>query len=218
MDNQEKKINIYVMAGVIGVGKTTICNELCKRHSNFYYLPEPQIVDPTLNEILVQFYKSMDKYSFTLQKVLLRSRIASYLNAIDYIKTSEKYDTIISDRSIYEDLIFCKVLKQSGNMSESEYETYKNLRKSCLKDIPKPTKLFFLKASAKLSYERIINRGRECEKNISFDYLFLLTEEYNKFFSDEDELEIMPIVDVINYGDNSNYLKINSKIDDDLFF
>ena len=93
---------MIVVDGVVGVGKSTLQRIMVEE---FGYVPfeEPVVNNP----ILDKFYYDRKRYSFPLQVFFLNERFK-------HIKIASKIDNAVLDRSIYGDLIFAKMLKDSG--------------------------------------------------------------------------------------------------------
>jgi len=158
------------IAGLIGVGKTTLATRL----SEFY---KCQIYEEELSKYLDDFYKDQKKYSFQLQIDLLNRRYKQQQE----ILWSDK--NAIQDRTIYEDQIFCNLLKHSGLMDKRDFDTYMDLFNTIEKTIARPDVIIYLRADPIKAYHRLKQRGRECEKEVPLEYLKLLNEEYEKTMS-----------------------------------
>ena len=80
------------IAGNIGSGKTTLTTMLAKRYN---WIPQFEPVDD--NPYLDDFYADMTRWSFNLQIYFLNKRFR------DVVAISKSHDTIIQDRTIFED-------------------------------------------------------------------------------------------------------------------
>lgn len=69
----------------------------------------------------------------------------------------------VQDRTIYEDTVFAKVLKEEGNMEPREYETYRSLFSNMSNFMKKPNLIVHLDVSPEESLRRIEMRSRGCE-------------------------------------------------------
>ena len=69
------------------------------------------------NVYLEDFYADQAKYSFPLQVYLLNKRFEQQQQII-WSKAGG-----IADRSIYEDLVFARMLKDDGKMDERDFDT-----------------------------------------------------------------------------------------------
>ena len=101
------------ISGLIGAGKSTLATALAKElNLPVYYEP---VVD---NVYLKDFYEDMAKYSFPLQIYLLNKRFRQQQQIIWEGKGG------VQDRTIYEDSVFARMLRDSGAMDERDYQTY----------------------------------------------------------------------------------------------
>lgn len=168
-----------VLAGVVGVGKSTISNQLAK-HLKFKVMDEPVASNPYLDD----FYQNPLEYAFKMQIFMLMARSKQ-------LKDSQKLENVIFDRSILEDPIFVEVLKTQDNISERDYQVYldfyKNVIISCLYFDPKikPDLIIYLKVDVDKAIERINLRGRDSEKNVPREYWKLLNDKYEEWYERE---------------------------------
>lgn len=201
-----------LLAGSIGAGKTTLSN-LLSEEFNIPTFHEPVGENP----ILPLYYKDQKKYAYPLQMYLLSVRSK---NLIDQ-KTIE--DTIskqsISDRSLNEDLIFAQQLRDSGNMSELEYQIYTTLEKETEKkilDFKKWSQLncyIYLKTDFQTALNQIKKRNRSFEQ---FDnnpkleeYYYDIWNRYEQWFENIDNPKIiLENYDLINKPQDAlDYIK-----------
>lgn len=160
------------ISGIIGAGKTTLATALSKvMNLSVYY---ESVID---NVYLSDFYNDQKKYAFNLQIYLLNKRFAQYQEIVWSKKGS------ITDRSIFEDKIFAKVLYEEGNMEQRDYNTYLELFSNMSNFMKKNTLIIHLDITPEQALERIRERNRECEKNIPLIYLQRLHTGYTEFIS-----------------------------------
>eukprot|EP01132_Coremiostelium_polycephalum_P003068 gene3068-3837_t len=161
------------ISGLIGAGKTTLCTALGK------VLNLPTYYEPTIdNSYLADFYKEPTKYSFQLQIYLLNSRFRQQQQIIWQGKGG------VQDRTIYEDSVFAKMLMESNLMDKRDYNTYCTLFSNLSNFMRKPNLIIHLDVSPEDSLQRIKSRNRECEKNITIEYLTNLHNAYQEFLKD----------------------------------
>lgn len=164
---------IISVSGIIGAGKSTLSESLGKEFkANVLYEP----VDK--NEYLPLFYKDMKKHSFPMQIYLLNHRFQQHQQMIWSGKNT------VQDRSIYEDVIFAKMLKESGMMSELDFNTYRHLYQNMSNFLHRPDIILYLDVEPKRALERIKKRGRDSEKGISLEYLSSLRDGYEDWLKD----------------------------------
>lgn len=157
-------------AGVLGVGKTTLASRLSE-----YF--KCKLYEEGLSKYLDDFYKDMSKYSFQLQIDLLKRR---YTQQQEIVWSGRD---AIQDRTIYEDQIFCKMLKDGGMLEKRDYETYIELFDTVNKLLTPPDLIIYLRADPEKCYQRLKNRGRECEKEVPLEYLTQLHLAYDKLMA-----------------------------------
>jgi deoxyadenosine/deoxycytidine kinase len=172
------------ITGNIGAGKTTLAEKLAKHYGwEVYY----EAVEG--NPYLAQFYGNMPKWSFHLQIFFLNSRFEQVLK----IKNQGE-KTIIQDRTIYEDAhIFAQNLYESGQMNQTDYETYKGLFNTIMKAITPPDLMIYLKADVNKLISQIKKRNRDYEQNIDPEYLISLNGLYDGFIKDYNHGKILEI-------------------------
>lgn len=197
------------VAGNIGAGKTTLVNKLA---AHYDWKPRFEAVDN--NPYLEDFYHDMTKWAFPLQIFFLNSRFNHILDI------HGEDGTIIQDRTIYEDAyIFAKNLKESGYLSERDYDTYFDLFQSMSKMIEPPDLLIYLRAGIPKLTEQIARRGRGYENTISIKYLEDLNRHYEEWIGDYSEGKLLVVdvndLDYVNRPEDLGLIK--SKIDAELF-
>ena len=105
------------IAGNIGSGKTTLTKMLAK-----HYGWTPRFESVEYNPYLEDFYADMSRWSFNLQIYFLNKRFQ------DVVEISKSNETIIQDRTIYEDArIFAPNLHEQGNMSDRDFANCSDL-------------------------------------------------------------------------------------------
>ncbi|MCE1254296.1 MAG: deoxynucleoside kinase [Anaerolineae bacterium] len=157
-----------VIAGNIGVGKSTLVDLLChKLDWQPFFEPEAE------NPYLADFYASMQRWSFHSQIYFLARRLESYQELEDFRSST------ILDRSIYEDAeIFAHNLYLQGHLNHRDYDTYRILYESVVRLLPPPDLVIYLRASVPTLLQRITLRGRSYEAAIDPAYLAQLNELY----------------------------------------
>ena len=124
------------------------------------------------NPYLSDFYLDKEKYGFTMQVFLLNERFAQHQSVV------WGRETIIQDRTIYEDPIFAKMLWEEGMMSDRDYQTYRSLFTNMTNFLHRPDVIIYLDVEVETALHRISKRGRECEKSIPSEYLQKLKKGY----------------------------------------
>ena len=169
------------ITGNIGAGKTTLA-EMLAAHYGWEVLYEAVIGNP----YLADFYEDMPRWSFNLQIYFLNSRFAQMKRIIDsqrvHRETKKPFPTMIQDRTIYEDpAIFARNLYQSGDMTERDYITYRQVFENMTSLVQAPDLMIYLRADLPRLRQRIHKRGRTFEQSISDAYLNNLNHLYEEF-------------------------------------
>lgn len=174
---------LALVAGNIGAGKTSLTERLGARLG--WRTAYESVVD---NPYLADFYADMRTWSFHLQIFFLGHR------AIQHQKMAEDPQSVIIDRSIYEDAhIFARALHHMGNISERDYQSYRRVFDLVVSHLRPPDLLIYLKASVPLLLERIGQRGRNIESGITADYLNLLDSFYEEWLETFDLCPVLTI-------------------------
>ena len=167
----EHKKRIISICGNIGSGKSTLVNQLNHSQREFDVIQEPI---SEMNDLLCKFYENMSKWAFHLQckVLLLYSSIYKNMNAnsINYI----------IERSPAESKhIFAMALLESNFLTSLEYSLYIDLYNELSWE---PDCIIYVRTPPNICFQRINSRNRECEKDISIDYINQLHNLYEKYF------------------------------------
>lgn len=184
---------MIVIDGVVGVGKSTLMNILKEEG----YIPfEEPVVD---NPILEKFYYDRERYSFPLQIFFLNKRFKN-------IKDASKIQNAVMDRSIYGDIIFAKMLNDSGEMSKEEFDLYMELFENMIEHCKAPKLLVYLEVGVDEAMRRINRRGRDYEKVVEREYWEQLNSNYRNYFEKYNISPILKInVDNMDFENNPQH-------------
>lgn len=196
------------IAGNIGSGKTTLTKLLAARYG---WTPRFEPVDN--NPYLEDFYHDMNRWSFNLQVYFLNKRFK------EVVEISKSTDTIIQDRTIYEDAcIFAPNLHDQGYMSDRDFKNYTDLFNLMMSLVKKPQLMIYIRSSIPTLVKHIEKRGRDYEKSIRIDYLAGLQKRYDDWLSTYDGELITIDGDKINFEDSKeDFRKITDMIDASLY-
>ncbi len=192
-DKQKREIKHVAIAGNIGAGKTTLCEQL-GRHFGWQVHYESTDNNPYLSD----FYNDMKRWSFNLQVFFLNNRYRQILN----IHNGDV--TVVQDRTIYEDAyIFAPNLHDMGLMSTRDFENYFDLFKLMTSQIQSPDLLIYLRASISTLVSHIESRGRDYEGSMSLDYLKRLNDRYENWIQGYNEGPLLIInADEVDFKKN----------------
>jgi deoxyadenosine/deoxycytidine kinase len=175
--------HIVVVAGNIGVGKTSLTERIGSRLG--WWTGYESVAD---NPYLSDFYGDMRAWSFHLQIFFLGHRAEQYLEAVRDPRSA------ILDRSVYEDFyIFARALHQMGDFAERDYLGYRRLFELMVNSLPRPNLLIYLKAPVNVLMDRIRRRARNMETGITPEYLSLLDSFYDEWLGAFDMCPVLTI-------------------------
>lgn len=188
-----------VVAGNIGVGKSTLVHLLCQ-HLGWDPFYEPVAENP----YLADFYQEMHTWGFHSQVFFLAHRLHIQHNILKHP------GSVIQDRSIYEDAeIFALNLFHQGHLSQRDYDTYRALYMSLNEFLPPPDLVIYLRASVSTLLSRIAQRNRDYEQAISPEYLEKLNNLYRQWI---DRFTLCPVLTVpaddLDYVAHSRHLEL----------
>ena len=180
---------IVVITGLIGAGKTSVCEGLDKCiHCKVFYEPLPE----TDNFMLESYYKNPSKYAYSMQTLLLSLRFQAQQEAQ---WRSTRGELCIMDSSIYADKAFLEVQRESGFIDELEYRAYNKLCEIHYPFLQYPDLHLHLDLPIEEEINRIKIRSRDCESDIDKDYLIKLTNAYNNLIPFLSKLYPVKIID-----------------------
>jgi deoxyguanosine kinase len=191
---QHKKVPKFIaVEGPIGVGKTTLTNLLAESFGYDTFLEKP-----SENPFLADFYENPSQAALGAQLFFLFQRVKQ----IQEIKQDDIFTpTRVSDFLLDKDQLFAK-----ATLNDQELKLYQQIYDYLSLDLPTPDLVIYLQADTKTLHNRVIHRGIQMEKKVSFEYLDLLNESYKNFFF---EYERSPVLIV-----NSEHLDLESNEED----
>ena len=175
---------LLCIEGLIGAGKTTICQEIQLDINQFIessnmkvkILKEPVDYWCQLG-LLDRFYKDQNRWAFTFQLTALVTK------CMELMKLDE--DTVyIIERSPYTDLnCFAKLCNMSGSIDDMEMKIYNLYFKYFISELETKCAIQFiyLKTSPEICMERIKKRDRLEEKGIPIEYLISLEKLHDEW-------------------------------------
>jgi len=196
------------IAGNIGSGKTTLTKMLAKRYG---WIPRFEPVDN--NPYLADFYADMPRWSFNLQVYFLNKRFK------EVVEISKSSDTIIQDRTIFEDArIFAPNLHGQGMMSDRDFQNYTDLFDLMMSLVKLPDLMIYIRSTIPNLVAQIQKRGRDFEKSIRIDYLQGLNQRYEDWIATYKGNLIIVDGDTMKFeADTHSFQKITDMIDAKLY-
>ena len=189
----EKLPKFIAVEGPIGAGKTTLTKLLANSFGYDTFLEQP-----SENPFLPDFYVNPSQAALGTQLFFLFQRVKQ----IQELKQEDIFSSNkVSDFLLDKDKLFAK-----ATLSAEELKLYEQIYNYLSIDLPTPDLVIYLQAETKTLYERVMHRGIEMEKTISFDYLELLNETYKEFFFDYERSPVLIV--------NSDYLDLQTNQSD----
>lgn len=178
--------------GTVGVGKSSVSERISKE-LGYEIFPEPIDDNPYFED----YYADMKNTVFKMQVYMLTARSLQLTQA-------KQLENVIFDRTILEDPIFVKVNHELGNMNDVDFETYNSFYDHVvmpsLGERANFDLVIYLKASTDKAIERIKERGRTEELQMSRDYWDVLNKHYETYYQKN--------------KDKFNFLVIDAETDD----
>ncbi len=165
-----ESLRYLCVEGVIGAGKSTLVKMLSQR------VGIPALYeDFENNPFLSGFYQDKQRYAFQTQIFFLLSRHRQIRE--NFEQQNLFAGQIISDYMFAKDKIFAAL-----NLDENELALYQKMWNLLEKDTPRPDFVIYLQADTKTLMQRIKQRDRTYERNISEAYIETLNQTYNNYF------------------------------------
>jgi deoxyguanosine kinase len=157
------------VAGLIGVGKTTLATKLSKR-LNAELLLEPYDTNPFLPKV----YGGQKDLALHCQLYFLLNRVQQ-LSPANFIAAQ----LLFTDYVFEKDLIYATQILSAG-----QFSVYEKLYAACPQSVIKPVLVIYLRDTAVNCLDRIHHRNRPYEQKINTDFLSALDEAYERLFAD----------------------------------
>ena len=181
----------FAIEGVIGVGKTTLARLLQPVFDAVLLL---EIFEE--NPFLAKFYDDRHRYAFQTQMFFLLSRYHQQHRAIPDILA--RGENLISDYTFQKDALFAQI-----NLDGDELDMYNRVHEALAEKIPQPDLILYLRASTNTLMQRISLRDRSYERSMEREYIELLNQSYDRFYSTQRNGIPVLIIDT----DHLNYVQ-----------
>jgi 2-amino-4-hydroxy-6-hydroxymethyldihydropteridine diphosphokinase len=156
------------IAGIIGVGKTTLANKLSTR-LGCQMLPEPYDTNPFLPDV----YAGKKELALDSELYFLTARVEQLNNS-----TLEKGKTYISDYVFDKEPIYSR-----QTLNPEQLTLYYKIYESSKFKVALPVLVIYMLDSPRNCLERIHQRNLPYEQKIELQYLENLEVEYNQLFN-----------------------------------
>lgn len=186
---------VIVIDGIISAGKTTyiymLTKNLTKRGWKVTIVKEP--VEKWKESGLLQaFYGDLKRWGYHFQTMAFVDRINENIEMYEKYGKEDGRNIFILERSCFTDILFMEMLHESKFVTDMEMKNYRSWVSLWKKVMPyEPDMFIYLKPSVNVCMNRIKERNRSGEENISFEYQEALQKKHDKFF-ENDSIEIAP--------------------------
>jgi deoxyadenosine/deoxycytidine kinase len=158
-----------VVEGPIGVGKTSLVTLLAEQFNGKAILEESEN-----NPFLHRFYLDRRRWAFQTQLFFLLSR---YRQQEEMAQHELFSNVTITDVFLPKDRIFASL-----NLSPDELVLYDQVYGLLRGRLPNPDLVIYLHAETNVLMQRVNQRGRDYEKELTWEYLDALNRAYNEFY------------------------------------
>ena len=189
--------NLYYIAieGPIGVGKTSLAQLLCKELGARLVLEDFED-----NPFLPDFYNDPERFGFQTQLFFLLQR---YRQQQDLRQVDLFQKLLITDYMFVKDRLFASL-----NLDDKEMHLYDTVASLLERNIIKPDLVIYLQADTDILMKNIEKRGRNMERNITWEYIDALNQVYTEYFFRYQDTPLVIInTNNIDFVENENDLK-----------
>ena len=165
------------VAGLIGSGKTTLATRIGKLSGAKVFFED---VDG--NKFLPRYYAG-HRVAFEMQMRFISARVMQIMDILGHLQSG---GTVIQDRTIYEDLaVFSNYQYRIGQMTTIQFNQISQFYSVSIRALVEPDLVIWVKTPIESILQRIVERARPFEQEITTDFLEYLQKFYNKSFMRE---------------------------------
>ena len=171
--------NYIALDGPIGVGKTRLVNLMVE------HLGATKILEDVENPIRDSFYREEPGAAFQAQRYFILSRYQLLTQA----QQSDLFARFtVADFTLQKDRVFAHL-----TLSDSELLLYDKLYDVLAPHVPRPDLVVYLQGSTEVLAQRLRQRDRDEERDISFEYLAAVNQAYSHYYLQYDETPLLVI-------------------------
>jgi len=189
--------NLYYIAieGPIGVGKTILAELLSKELGARLVLEDFED-----NPFLPDFYNDPERFGFQTQLFFLLQR---YRQQQDLRQVDMFQKLLITDYMFVKDRLFASL-----NLDDKEMHLYDTVASLLERNIIRPDLVIYLQADTDVLMKNIAKRGRNMERNVTWEYIDALNQVYTEYFFRYQDTPLVIInTDNIDFVENEKDLK-----------
>ena len=179
------------ITGTVAVGKSYFLEKIVERYSQFKPIFEPIHLWENLSgtNLLKSFYENPKKFAFRFQ-------VWALLTLQDLNKGLSENQIYLQERGVCSCKIFADLLFENDILEEDEYYIFNSLFDSI--DIPRsrPDLYIYLHDSTLNCHERMLQRGRVSEQNISLNYLEKVKAIHDALFLGKSSFHNIPVLSI----------------------
>ena len=190
-----RKLYYIAIEGPIGVGKTSLANLLSKELGARLVLEDFED-----NPFLPDFYNDPDRFGFQTQLFFLLQR---YRQQQDLRQVDMFQKLLITDYMFVKDRLFASL-----NLDDKEMSLYDTVATLLERNIIKPDLVIYLQGDTDILMNNIAKRGRNMERNVTWEYIDALNQVYTEYFFRYQETPLVIInTNNIDFVENQEDLK-----------
>tara|TARA_X000001036_G_scaffold261935_1_gene243484 strand:- start:8289 stop:8930 length:642 start_codon:yes stop_codon:yes gene_type:complete len=189
--------NLYYIAieGPIGVGKTSLAQLLSKELGARLVLEDFED-----NPFLPDFYNDPERFGFQTQLFFLLQR---YRQQQDLRQVDLFQKLLITDYMFVKDRLFASL-----NLDDKEMHLYDTVASLLERNIIRPDLVIYLQADTDILMKNIEKRGRNMERNVTWEYIDALNQVYTEYFFRYQDTPLVIInTNNIDFVENKSDLK-----------
>ena len=189
--------NLYYIAieGPIGVGKTSLAKLLSKELGARLVLEDFED-----NPFLPDFYNDPERFGFQTQLFFLLQR---YRQQQDLRQVDMFQKLLITDYMFVKDRLFASL-----NLDDKEMHLYDTVASLLERNIIRPDLVIYLQADTDVLMKNIAKRGRNMERDVTWEYIDALNQVYTEYFFRYQDTPLVIInTDNIDFVGNEKDLK-----------
>jgi deoxyadenosine/deoxycytidine kinase len=165
-------MKIVAVSGMMGTGKTTLCDALARR-TEWSVVRE----EPDKNVFLPLFYKDMERWALASQLTFMNHKTLEF----EHLARGQK-EVLLVDRTIQEDLlVFGEVLRKYDILSKEEYLLLKQMFDHLILKWAPIDLTIYLEDSDENCYQRLLSRGNAYESKTEPGYVRKVGSEYRRW-------------------------------------
>lgn len=188
------------IAGIVGVGKTTLAENLASELTAELILEEYD-----KNPFLADQVEGKSEAALPSELFFLFSRARQLRR--DH---TDKFPILVCDYVFQKNRLFAEM-----NLNAQEYDTYRRLEHSVEPYIALPDVVIYLIGDIEICLERIVRRGRPFERAFSVEFLQQLHEVYERLFHDWRPCPVVRIdADQYDFRRQEDVRQILSRLDE----